>query len=269
MQHREDLVLEVSFKDIVERNNFKVDSFSLSEEYGTEHFSLLLYSLIRMQRPKNIIELGAGFGTTSTLMGQALKENQKGKIWCIDNQKDWPIMKIKLEVIGENFNSYDDYFAYLIKKFELNDYMEYKKFDVDFKSPNKFFSINEPIDILFSDCGGSRAESIANSLTFYLPKMSRYSDIFIDSASTLHHGLMTLESIVNHLQKGNIPEIFLESKTDVEINKFFDFVRRSKFTLTNIAESPEKKLHQGQNGTAWLKIEPIDIFIGNNVKNYL
>jgi len=258
----------VSFKDIVERNNLKVGYFSISEDYGTEHLSLLLYSLIRMQRPNNIIELGAGYGTASTLMGQALKENQKGKIWCIDNQSDWPIIKSKLEVIGENYNSYDDYFSYIINNFKLNDYMEYKNFNVDFKSQSKFFTIDKSIDILFAD-SDSDAESIAKTLSFYLPKMSNYSDIFIHRASTRHHSLMTIESIVNHLQRGNIPQILLESKTDDEINKFFDFVRRSKFTLINIAESPENKVNQQQNGAAWIKIEPLDIFIGNNVKNYL
>ena len=258
----------MSFKDIVERNNLKVGYFSISEDYGTEHLSLLLYSLIKMQRPNNIIELGAGYGTSSTLIGQALKENQKGKVWCIDNQIDWPIIKSKLEVIGEKYDSYDDYFSYLINKFELNDYMEYKNYNIDFRSHSDFFTIDESVDILFAD-SNSDAECVAKTLSFYLPKMSDYSDIFIHRASTRHHSLMTIESIVNHLQKGNIPQILLELKTNDEINKFFDFVRRSKFTLINIAESPEKKVNQQQNGVAWLKIEPLDIFIGNNVKNYL
>ena len=259
----------MSFKDIIERNNFKVDSFSLSEEYGTEHFSLLLYSLIRMQRPNNIVELGAGYGTASILMGQALKDNEKGKIWCIDNQHDWPTLRSRLEIIGENFNSYDDYFAYLINKFGLNNHMEYQNFDVDFKSQNKFFSTKEPIDILFSDAEGSDAEGIIKTLSFYLPKMSKYSDIFIDRASTIHHSLMTLESIVNCLQLGKIPQVFLESKSDDETDKFFNFVKRSKFTLINLAESPEKKVNQEQNSTAWLKIEPLNVFIGNDVRNYV
>lgn len=259
----------MSFKDIIERNNLKVGSCSLSEEYGTEYFSLLLYSLIRMQRPKNILEIGSGYGTASTLMGQALKENKKGKIWCIDNQHDWITMKNNLKLIGENYDSYEEYFIYIINKFQLNDYMEYINFDIDFRSQSKFFSINEPIDILFSDAEGSDPIGIAKTLSFYLPRMSKYSDIFIDRASTIHHSFMTLEFIVNHLQRGNIPEIFLESKTDDEIEKFFNFVRRSKFTLINIAESPEKKSNNLQNSTAWLKIEPIDILINNNVRNYM
>tara|TARA_Y100001937_G_scaffold19752_1_gene27331 strand:+ start:737 stop:1516 length:780 start_codon:yes stop_codon:yes gene_type:complete len=259
----------VSFKDIIERNNLKVDYFSISEDYGTEHFSLLLYSLIRMQRPNNIIELGAGYGTASILMGQALKDNEKGKIWCVDNQHDWPTLKNRLKIIGENFHSYDDYFAYLINKFKLNDYMEYENFNIDFKSHDKFFYTNEPIDILFSDAEGSDAEGIVKTLGFYLPKMSKYSDIFIDRASTIHHSLMTLESIVNCLQSGKIPQVFLESKTDEEADIFFNFVKRSKFTLINLAESPEKKVNQEQNSTAWLKIEPLNVFIGNQVRNYI
>ena len=99
--------------------------------------------------------------------------------------------------------------------------------------------------------------------------MSNYSDIFIDRASTINHSFLTIEYIVNLLQKGKLPKILLEDKTKDEINYLYDFVRRSKFTLIHLAESPENKSNEFQNSTAWIKIEPIDIFIGNGVRNYL
>lgn len=86
-----------NLKDIIDRNNLKIGDYSLSEEYGTENFCFLLYSLIKMQRPKNVIELGCGHGCVSTIIGQALKENKKGKLWCVDNQQDWPQLKQQLE----------------------------------------------------------------------------------------------------------------------------------------------------------------------------
>lgn len=255
-------------KDIIERNNLKIGSLSLSEDYGTEHFCFLLYSLIRMQRPKNVIELGCGYGCVSTILAQALKENNKGKLWCIDNQQDWPLIKEKLKKIGENHDTYDEYFNYLINKFNLKDYIEYKNITIDIESHN-FFHTNQPIDLLFSDANDSGPNGCIQILSFYLTKMSEYSDIFIDRASTMNHSFLTLEYIINNLQKGKIPKILLKFKTKEEINYLYDFVKKSKFTLIHLAESTENKANRHQNSTAWIKIEPLDIFIGNNVENYI
>jgi len=255
-------------KDIIERNNLKIDSYTLAEDYGTEHFCFLLYSLIKMQRPKNVLELGCGYGCVSTIIGQALKENKKGKLWCVDNQSDWISLKEKLNKIGENFNTYDDYFNYLINKFNLKNFVEYKNFNIDFNLPNIFF-IDEPIDILFFDAHDSGPGGCTQILNFYLSKVSEYSDIFIDRASTINHSFLTLEYIISNLQKGKIPKILLHNKTKEEINYLYDFVNKSKFTLIHLSESSENKFNQSQNSTAWIKIEPLDIFIGNNVKNYI
>tara|TARA_R110000803_G_C11923293_1_gene314599 strand:+ start:66 stop:842 length:777 start_codon:yes stop_codon:yes gene_type:complete len=253
--------------DIIERNNLKIGSHTLSEDYGTEHFCFLLYSLIRMQRPKNIFELGCGYGCVSTIIGQALKENKKGKLYCVDNQADWINLKENLKKIGENYNTYDDYFNYLINKFNLKDFVEYKNFTIDFDKNNSFH-IDEPIDILFYDAHDSGPKGCVQFLSFYLLKMSEYSDIFIDRASTVNYSFLMLEYIVNNLQKGKIPKILLDNKTREEINYLHYFVNKSKFTLVHLAESPENKVNQLQNSTAWIKIEPLDIIIGNNVKNY-
>jgi hypothetical protein len=254
-------------KDIIERNNLKIDNFSLSEDYGTENFCFLLYSLIKMQKPKNVLELGCGYGCVSTIIGQALKENKKGKLWCIDDQSDWPHIKEVLKKIKEDYNTYDEYINFLINKFELNDYIEYKNININFESRN-IFLINEPIDMLFVDAGATGPVECGQILNFYLPKMSEYSDIFIDRASTINNSFLALEYIVDVLQKGKIPKILLKDKTKDEINYIYDFVKRSKFTLVHLAESPQDKFNQIQNSTAWIKIEPIDIFIGNDVKNY-
>ena len=257
-----------NLKDIIDRNNLKIGDYSLSEEYGTENFCFLLYSLIKMQRPKNVIELGCGHGCVSTIIGQALKENKKGKLWCVDNQQDWPQLKQQLEKIGEHHNSYGEYFNFLINKFKLHDYVVYKNMTIDFES-NNIFKINDPIDLLFADATSTGPVECAYILNFYLSKMSDYSDIFIDRASTINSSFMTLEYIVDALQKNKIPKFLLKNKTESEIDYLYNFVKKSKFTLIHIAESSENKTNHYQNSTAWIKIEPLDIVIGNNVKNYL
>lgn len=255
--------------DIIKRNNLWFDERTLSEIYGTEYFGLLLYSLVRMERPNNIIEIGSGFGCASTLLGQALKENKKGKLWSIDNQKDWPYIKKQLEKIKEKHDTYEDYFNYLLNKFELQNYVFYQNINFDFKNQNTFFNINDPVDILFSDASDSGRNGCIKILSFYLSKMSEYSSIFIDRASTLNNSFLTLEYIVNCFKKGQVPKILLEEKTEKEIDYLFKFIRKSKFTLIHLAESPEMKFVEHQNSTAWLKIEPLDIIIGNGVINYM
>ncbi len=62
------------------------------ELYGTEDQALLFYSLVKMQRPENILELGTGFGVTAFWMAQALKENRAGRVWSVDNGEHWEQM---------------------------------------------------------------------------------------------------------------------------------------------------------------------------------
>jgi hypothetical protein len=257
-----------SILDVIKRNNTIIEERTLSEIYGTEHFGYILYSLIRMQRPNNVIELGSGFGCVSTLIGQALKENNKGKVWCIDDQRDWDYLKSQLKKLGENYDSYDDFFNTLINKFNLKNWIQYKNHPIDFENKESFFDIKEPIDILFADISDSGQKGCVRLLQFYLSKMSEYSSIFIDRSSTLNHAYLTLEYIVDCFEKGKIPKILLEFKTQEEIEYLYNFIRRSKFTLIHLAESPDMKWHNFQNSTAWLKIEPLDIFIGNGVTNY-
>ena len=70
----------MSLEKVINYINTKIrkDDLTIGEYYGTEHFGYLLYSLIRMEQPKTVVELGSGLGSTSCMMAQALKENGKG-----------------------------------------------------------------------------------------------------------------------------------------------------------------------------------------------
>ena len=78
----------MSLLDIIKYNNTLVangDNVTLSEVYGKEKFCYLVYSLVKMQQPETILELGTGLGTTALMIAQALKENNKGKIYTVGN----------------------------------------------------------------------------------------------------------------------------------------------------------------------------------------
>jgi predicted O-methyltransferase YrrM len=57
--------------------------------YGTEDFAIYLYSITKMFKPNVVVELGTGFGTTTLWSALALQENQKGKIYTVDDGSEW------------------------------------------------------------------------------------------------------------------------------------------------------------------------------------
>ena len=117
--------------EIIKHNNQLIlnKEVSLAEVYGKENFCYLIYSLIKMQKPETIIELGTGLGTTALMIAQALKENNKGKIWTVDNGKDWE--ETKTSWIKTKFKTHEDYFNDVIKKFKLKKYIELLNIDLD------------------------------------------------------------------------------------------------------------------------------------------
>ena len=105
-----------SLLDIIKFINTKVkrkhyigknrENVRISEVYGKERFCYLLYSLVRMEQPNTVVELGTGFGTCAFLVAQALKENNKGMIWTIDNGVDWKDYKEDFEKIFETHKDF-------------------------------------------------------------------------------------------------------------------------------------------------------------------
>ena len=57
--------------------------------YGSEDIAMLLYSLVRRERPANILELGTGLGVSAFWMAQAAKENGHGHVWTLDDGSHW------------------------------------------------------------------------------------------------------------------------------------------------------------------------------------
>ena len=84
---------------------------SVGPIYGTEDFGVYFYSVIKMMKPKSILELGTGLGTTMLWAAQALDENNQGKIYTIDDGSEWNHLKKARDQIGEYFR--EDYLFYI------------------------------------------------------------------------------------------------------------------------------------------------------------
>jgi hypothetical protein len=85
--------------------------------------------------------------------------------------------------------------------------------------------------------------------------MSENSYIFIDSASTYFPSYSILESTVEMLNTGRIPQTLGELVSIVDRDIFEQKIRKSKFELTHIIENKNRR----QNSTVQLKIQPLDI----------
>ena len=78
-----------------------------------------------------------------------------------------------------------------------------------------------------------------------------------------------LETIINHLQNNKIPDIITKDWNKKQINQLYEFIKKTKFTLIHLTDQKEGKKNLQQNSRSWIKIEPLDVFIHNNVENFL
>ncbi len=59
-------------------------SRSFSVGHSGDFDVMMLYTLVRMQKPENIIETGVASGRSSMAILSALKDNKKGRLYSID-----------------------------------------------------------------------------------------------------------------------------------------------------------------------------------------
>jgi len=132
------------------------------DHYNTHDFSVFLYSLIKMQKPRCVLELGTGFGVTAFLAAQACKENNKGKVITIDNGVQW-----------DQLTKYEHYMQHSTIRFSLGKHLEFINKDI-----NCVFNMKIKPDIIFNDVS---CEPIFNQrLLEWLKDINKESVLIID-----------------------------------------------------------------------------------------
>jgi hypothetical protein len=231
--------------------------------FGTEDFCLFLYSLVRMHVPKTIVELGTGLGASAFWMALAAKRNGIGHVWTVDdldlfNNYKTLLDKITSKLRDAQFASLEastaqQYFQEVSKLLGLDPYLTFvhEKIDLDEDGHfNRYPFSNTMIDLLFSDFMHGPTD-ILTILGHFLPRMSPASSILIDSAPTAWPSYLLLEQLVAQLNRGQVPRALQErSRADLR-----EVIRNIRIVLVHLTECKERD----QNGTAWLKIEPIDL----------
>ena len=217
--------------------------------YGTEDFAIYLYSIIKMTKPKTVLELGTGFGTTTLWAALGLQENNSGVIHTVDDGSEWEILR-KAKHLFETYyrEDYKVYIYDLIQQFDFSNQISFYHQKI-----TKINYLNE-IDILFCDYSHG-PYSVIKLFTDYLSRMSENSYIFIDSASTYYQSYHTLEAMISYFNAGKIPKTVYEMIDGADLQAFHQRMMTSKFELTHLIENKQRN----QNSTAQIKISPIDI----------
>jgi hypothetical protein len=264
------------------------------EHYGSEDQSMFFYAFIKMQRPETILELGTGLGHTAFWMAQALKENGKGHLYTVENAAHWPgivglfarqqdgkmgeLLKARpwfQEVFDASFpkhppprndKTFPDFFRCMelvAKVMDLGPWVSFLKGTLSLEDTQALTAeahpflapvLEKPLDLLYADFD-HYPHAILTIFTKYLPIMSEYSSIFIDSASTYLPSYLAIEQMVDQLNRGKLPAIFLSGTTRAQRDHLADIVATRRFTHVSMAEKKDRS----QNGLSWIRIEPVNI----------
>lgn len=249
--------------DLDERARLLLLTDAVGTAFGTEDFSLFLYSMVRMHAPETVVDLGTGLGLSAFWMALAAKRNQIGHVWTVDDFELFERQKSLVEQIIARLEKSDiialqdptaeEYYTRISSLFALDPYLTFVKSKIDLNEVGHFTHYpfaGKPIDLLFSDFkhGGV---SILELLGHFLPCMAASSSIFIHSAPTSWPSYLLLEQLSSQLNAGKIPKL-LQDLCSVDLS---EIVRRRRLVLVHLTERKDRS----QNSAAWLKIEPVDL----------
>jgi hypothetical protein len=232
--------------------------------FGTEDFSLFLYSLVRMHAPATIVELGTGLGASAFWMALAAKNNGEGHVWTVDDLHQFErysglLGKTVAHLNAVGFGSIhattpDQYFREISSLLDLDKHLTFVSHRIDLNEGGHFDRYpfaDTKIDLLFSDFKHGPDDVLA-ILGHFLPRMSPASSILIDSAPTAWPSYLLLEQLIAHLNRGNVPAA-LQDRCAIDLGPV---IRNRRILLVHLTE---RNRQRAQNSTAWLKIEPIDL----------
>lgn len=234
--------------------------------FGTLPFARFIHSLIRKQRPRTVVELGTGCGLCTFWIALALRENESGHLWTVDDYSlptsllDSRLVFASLAALRfVEFNCEQQnriaadpgaLVAALHARLELEREISLLRETIDLASdlPAAALQVNAPIDILFSDFRHD-PDTVRVLLARALPRMAEDASVFIDSASTHPPTLDLMESLVADFNEQRLPEWF--GPADAQLR---DFIQHHRFKLTHLL----RDIPGHQSSTSWLKIERRD-----------
>ena len=164
----------------------------LGPVFGSEDLCILLYSLIRREVPRTLVELGTGLGVSALWMAQAVKENGVGHVYTLDDGRDFDQSLDCLAKVDELLTpelhpmtkgGIEEHLARFSTACGLTEHLTFRRATFgddgdDLLAPESCYFGDGTIDLLLADFAHD-PESIMNILAFFLPRMSDCSSIFI------------------------------------------------------------------------------------------
>lgn len=267
----------MSFQKLHEYLNYRLKdpgehTHELAKEYGTENFSWFMYSLVRMAKPRVMLELGTGAGVTSFLAAQAMKENGFGTVYTIDNVSQWDDTRRYIrEYFGRDDIDYQGFIEAALRTFDLGQHVRYVDFNISAEQLYMPPGVDK-LDVVYIDCLGANVQNVAATLAYYLPRMNVYSSLFWDCTSTVNHTFLFFEYMARELNAGKVPVSLLRGAKAPEMAALETLVRNCKFTLVHLTDDNRGKVNKHQNSRTWLKIELNDFIphgtLGGGVSSF-
>jgi hypothetical protein len=231
--------------------------------FGTEDFSLFLYSLVRMHAPRTIVELGTGLGVSAFWMALAAARNGVGHVFTVDDLTLFQQRATLLsELVGNlrraGFPPFEartpaQYYQEVARVLGVGEHLTCLHRAMKLEDAHHFDDYPfapHPIDLLFSDFSHG-PEDVLALLGHFLPRMAPASSILIDSAPTYWPSYLLLEQLVAQLNAGHVP-LALQERSPVDLGPV---LRNRRVVLVHLTEQKPR----AQNSTAWLKLEPVDL----------
>jgi hypothetical protein len=239
--------------------------YTIADGYGTETFRWFLYSIVQMEMPQTVVEIGSGRGVSTVAIALALEQNAKGMLWSVDDGSDWPDLREGCQsALGYVLatESYTSFRERLLAHFGLVDRVMLVS---DRAEDGLYFAPPDPVDLVFVDAGSTASKGCLDIFRYYLPRMSPYSSIFIDGASTIWDAFLFVEEMVRALNDRHVPQCLTHGLTTAVANQLDTLVRTSTFTLVHLVDRNPAKVNVHQNGRCWIQIRPCDIIADGTV----
>lgn len=217
--------------------------------FGVEDLAIFLYALVKMHKPKLIVELGSGSGACSLLCARAMAENGVGKIVSFDNGAQWRkirsdsrLLPYGLDITG----TYRQFLDSLAQHFSVSAQVEYTE------SHFPPFPEVENIDLLFVDYRDG-LEVISSVLAHFMLRMSPNASIFYDGGSSSTKSFLFLEKLMQDFNNNKFPEAIRRHVSAGDNDAWLRFLHTRRFTLMHLTRQ-----RRTQNSTSWIRLEPVD-----------
>ena len=193
----------------------------MKSSYIINRYGDLIKSLIRINQPRNVIEIGILEGFSTLLIANSLKKNKiSSNFYAYDLFEDYKYNSSKYSVIES-----------IIEKNKLQKFVKLKK--ANFYEIHKYHNKNS-IDFIHID--------ISNTGSTVRYFFSKYDELLVEGAIVVFEGGSKLRDKVKWMKKYNMKEMHSEIISNRTIKKKYDVIVFDKYPSLSIFKKKNFKI---------------------------